>query len=317
MMRGGDRCEIGKGADATKDHLGVAGMGAHHRCFPLIELTGLFEDRARHAQLADIMQCRRVAQAAQPRRQHPEALPQPFGIIRHTAGVPGGVTALGIADLAEGANDRIEIIVVDLFRFLRRHSRHPDVDRGRFELGPEGRLIGQGDEDAHQLGIEPGPRAADDFLDRISADFFGTALPRRINEGDAAFRARILAELQRVRGTRPAIVQALVNLTGRTPAIFEPARPADTGAWNKGLGYGVAGGWGNLSLPAQFFVTAFRPSAAGIPAIAGWGAGGWNRGVSAYATLAMVQGAVTDPDIYGAVATTIPAGVVAWVHISN
>lgn len=159
--------------------------------------------------------------------------------------------------------------------------------------------------------------ATDDFLDRISADFFGAALPRRINEGDAPFRARVLAELQRPRGTRPAIVQALVNLTGRTPAIFEPARPADTGAWNTQIGYGVAGGWGNLSLPAQFFVTAYRPGAAGIPAIAGWRAGGWNRGVSAYATLAMVQGAVTDPDIYGAVASTIPAGVVAWVQITN
>ena len=159
--------------------------------------------------------------------------------------------------------------------------------------------------------------ASDSFLDLISTDFFGTALPRRVNEGDTAFRTRILAELQRTRATRPGLTQALVELTGRTPVIFEPARPADTGGWNVALGYDVAGGYGSLTLPAQVFVTAYRPSAAGIAAIAGWGYGGWRAGASAYATLAMVQGAVTDPDILASVASTIPAGVIAWTRISN
>ncbi len=159
--------------------------------------------------------------------------------------------------------------------------------------------------------------ATDSFLDLISTDFFGTALPRRINEGDDGFRARILAEIQRPRATRPGLSQSLVELTGRAPLIFEPARPADTGGYNIALGYNVAGGWGSLMLPAQVFITAYRPSSAGIAAIAGWGYGGWRVGASAYATLGMVQGAVTDPDILNCIATTIPAGVTAWTRISN
>ncbi len=159
--------------------------------------------------------------------------------------------------------------------------------------------------------------ATDDFLDMISKDYFGAMLPRRVNEADAAFRARILAELRRTRATRPGLIAALLALTGRTPVIFEPMRAADTGAWNIGPGWGMGGGYGSLGLPAQIFVTAYRPSAAGIVDIPGWGAGGWRLGASGYASLGMVQGAVTDADILDAVATTLPAGVTAWTRISS
>src|ERR1700759_378398 len=64
--------------------------------------------------------------------------------------------------------------------------------------------------------------ATDDFLDRTSLAFFCTGSPPRINEGAATFRARILAELPPPRAPRPAIPQALVNLPGRAPIIFEP-----------------------------------------------------------------------------------------------
>ena len=159
--------------------------------------------------------------------------------------------------------------------------------------------------------------ATDDWLDMISQDFFGARLPRRSGEADDSFRQRILLEIRRPRATRPALIEALTDLTGRTPVIFEPARPADTGAWNLALGYGAAGAWGSLSLPCQCFVTAFRPLGSGIANLAGWGAGGWGVGASAYASLSMVQGQVTDADIYAAVAGTLPAAVTAWTQISN
>jgi hypothetical protein len=166
--------------------------------------------------------------------------------------------------------------------------------------------------------------ATDSFLDLISQDFFNGALPRRFGETDSAFRSRIQHELLRPRATRPALVAELTNLTGRTPTVFEPARPADTGAWTQMLGYNTAGGWGSLMLPFQLFVTAFRPLGTGVPNVGGWGhlpagaaAGGWNTGAMEYASLAMVQSQVTDADINSAIATTVPVAVTAWTRISN
>jgi hypothetical protein len=168
--------------------------------------------------------------------------------------------------------------------------------------------------------------ATDTFLDLISQDFFAAALPRRFGETDSAFRARIQAEMLRPRATRAAVIGELVNLTGRTPVVFEPARPADTGAYGKAqsLGYCVAGGWGSLLLPFQFFVTAYRAIGTGVPLVAGWGhastangAGGWGVGAIEYASLAQVQSQVTDADIDAAIAGTVPVAVTAWTRISN
>ena len=102
------------------------------------------------------------------------------------------------------------------------------------------------------------------FLDMIAVDFFGARFRRRVAEADVSFRGRLLRELRRERGTRGAVVAVLSDLTGRAPLVFEPARPADTGAWGSGAGYGVAGGWGSLELPFQCFVTALRPTGQGI-----------------------------------------------------
>ena len=55
--------------------------------------------------------------------------------------------------------------------------------------------------------------ASDQFLDAVSADFFGAALPRRRTEGDDAFRSRIDRELLREKGTRAAISSVLTDLT--------------------------------------------------------------------------------------------------------
>jgi hypothetical protein len=163
--------------------------------------------------------------------------------------------------------------------------------------------------------------ATDGFLDLISFDYFGRALPRKSQEQDTPFRARILANLLRERGTRKGMILALEALTGRSPWIFEPARPSDTGAYNTNtMGYGVAGGYGSLKLNAQVFIVAFRPSGSGIPFVAGYGAssGGYSTPSRAsWTSLSQIVGYVTDADLFSAVAAAKAEGVTAWTRLSN
>lgn len=163
--------------------------------------------------------------------------------------------------------------------------------------------------------------ATDGFLDLIALDFFGATLARRPGESDDAFRLRIRAALLPERGTRRGLVRALELLTGRTPLVFEPARPADTGGYNaNSAGYGVAGAYGSLRLPFQAFVTAYRPAGQGIPNIGGYGdpPGAYNTPSRAmYGNMALVQGAVTDADILEIIDAVKPAGVIIWTRIES
>lgn len=163
--------------------------------------------------------------------------------------------------------------------------------------------------------------ATDGWLDMVAADFFGSSLLRAANQSDASFRARIIINLIRERATRASVVKVLQDLTGRTPIVFEPQRPADTGAYGGPLiGYGLAGGYGSLLLPCQAFVTAFRPTGTGIPLVAGYGISTGGYGVASRAELAsmdMVQGTVTDADIYAAVDSVKPAGTTLWTRITS
>ncbi len=159
------------------------------------------------------------------------------------------------------------------------------------------------------------------WLDLIATDCFGIRLQRRAGEADTPFRARIQLELLRPRATRAALSQQLLDLTGTAPWIFEPSRPADTGAWGGGsgglgvAGYGVAGGWGSLALPFQVFVVATRPPGAGIALVPGYGGGGY--GVAGeYGSLTMLSG-VTDADIAATIAAVMPAATVAWTRITG
>ena len=168
------------------------------------------------------------------------------------------------------------------------------------------------------------------WLEVIAGDFFAHRLNRRVGQSDTAFRLRITRELLRERGTRFAIIAALTDLTGRMPYIFEPSRVTDTGAYGNrtgaggGLAWGLAGGWGSLNLPFQCFITAYRPAGSGIASVSGWGGrasmsaiGGYGSGSIKYASLDMVQGHVTDADIYGAVADVMPVASIGWTQISN
>jgi len=156
--------------------------------------------------------------------------------------------------------------------------------------------------------------ATNTFLDTISEDYFGADLVRFAGEQDAAFRTRILADLLRPRGTRAAVVLALTQLTGRAPAIFEPARTSDTGGYTVGgAGYGAGGGWGSLLLPYQFFLTAYRPRGGGIALFAGYGTGG----IPAYGNLAMEREGIPDRVIQAAVPPLLPASTTCWMRISD
>jgi hypothetical protein len=165
--------------------------------------------------------------------------------------------------------------------------------------------------------------ATDLWLDVIAADCFAARIKRRARQGDTPFRSVIQRELLRERGTRGALIAAVTDLTGRAPTVFEPGRPADTGAWSVsaggGLGWGVAGGWGSLTLPTQSFVTAYRPRGTGISQVAGWGepAAGYGLGAGVYATLDQAQGQVTDADIFAAIAYALPTNAIAWTRILN
>ncbi len=161
------------------------------------------------------------------------------------------------------------------------------------------------------------------WLDLIAMDYFGSSLRRRAGENDSAYRLRIQLELIRQRGTRKSVISSLIDQTGRPPIVFEPANTADTGGYGSisgaggGFAYGLAGGWGNLSLPFQFFVTAYRPAEGGIGSVSGWGCGvgGYGDGSVEYATLSMVQGQVTDNDICASIVEILPVGVIAWTRI--
>jgi hypothetical protein len=149
------------------------------------------------------------------------------------------------------------------------------------------------------------------FLDLAAADFFGAGLARWPNEGDNAYLVRIQQEMLRPRGTRAALALALTELTGVAPLIFEPALTTDTGGYAiGGVGYGAGGGYGNLSLPYQCFVTVFMPAGGTIPALAGYGTGGY----LAYGSAPVVPAAA---DIFTALVATTPIGTIAWTRIMN
>lgn len=128
------------------------------------------------------------------------------------------------------------------------------------------------------------------MIDIFALDFFAAALARRAGEADAALRARIQRELWRERATRHAVVQVLTDLVGRAPIVFEPAHPRDTGGYATpgNLAYGLAGGYGSLELPYQFFLIGLRGSLSPISGTmgcytgTGWAGGGYGSGAIQY-----------------------------------
>jgi hypothetical protein len=162
------------------------------------------------------------------------------------------------------------------------------------------------------------------WLDLVATDFFGRRIQRRPQETDTSFRQRIGTELLRDRCTRGAVYDTLLDLTGRSPIIFEPANPQDTGCYGTAgvtepgcFGYCRSGGWGNLNSPFQAFVTAFRPVPPGIAMINGWDgvSGGYGVGLSSYASSDTNSSWAADSEIYETVARTTAVGTIVWMSI--
>jgi hypothetical protein len=162
--------------------------------------------------------------------------------------------------------------------------------------------------------------ASGPWLDLIAFDYFQRKLKRSPNQADDAFRARIQAELLRERVTREGMVRAIKDLTGKEPWIFEPWHPKDTGAWQTPVSkfaWNRGGGWGSMNLPAQTFMTVYRPGLQGIPRVGGWGssASSWNGTGTEWVDLSMVGGPVTDADIVQTIVNTKPTGSKIWVRL--
>jgi hypothetical protein len=68
-------------------------------------------------------------------------------------------------------------------------------------------------------------------LDLFAEDYFGDMLPRKPNETDASYRARIKAQLLQPQVTRPAITNILQALTGHPVRLLEPWNTGDTGGY--------------------------------------------------------------------------------------
>lgn len=164
------------------------------------------------------------------------------------------------------------------------------------------------------------------WIDLWAADFLGTSLPRKPNESDASYIQRIQIAIFQQKGTRPAMVKALTQLTGRAPIIFEPNRPLDSGCMGASTGVsgfcGVAR-MGSLAAPFGALITAYRPLVSGGSAGAAYAnAAAW----SALATplshgytgsLADEVSAATDADIYAAINACRPIGTNIGVAITN
>lgn len=161
--------------------------------------------------------------------------------------------------------------------------------------------------------------ATDGWLDIAAYDFFGKNLQRSAGQSDDLFRNQMKISLFRERGTRQAIIDILEDMTGKTPYIFEPQRPLDTGSYGGPMiGYGAAGGYGSLMLPYQAFVTAYRPSGSGIPYIAGYSSTPSGYSVASrgeYASQNMITGSITDAQVYEAIAAVKMEGTLVWVRL--
>lgn len=155
------------------------------------------------------------------------------------------------------------------------------------------------------------------WLDLAAYDFFGMRFRRPTGATDDGFRKLIIAEVLRERATRVGMKNALQDLTGVAPKIFEPARIQDTGALGVNIGLGISGGVGSYAMPGETLIKVQRPKGSGIPNVNGYGGniGGLGVGSEAVSALSDIVGKVTDNDIYNMVQSVKPAGVLCWVAI--
>ncbi|SDR37730.1 hypothetical protein SAMN05443245_5259 [Paraburkholderia fungorum] len=164
------------------------------------------------------------------------------------------------------------------------------------------------------------------WIDIWASDFLGTSLPRKPNETDASYIARIKLAIFGAKGTRPAMVTALTNLTGRAPIIFEPARPLDSGCMGANTGVASFCGvsrMGSIACPFGALITAFRPLVSGGSAGAAYAnAPMWSAMAAPLShgytgSLADETTAATDADILALINIIRPIATNIGVAITN
>jgi hypothetical protein len=154
------------------------------------------------------------------------------------------------------------------------------------------------------------------WVDIAAFDFFAGKLHRRIGESDEQLSLRIRAEVLRLRNTRAAVAQAVLDITSKPAVIFEAFNPGDTGGWDTyAFGYDVAGGWGDSEMTFQAFINTSNAFGGGIPQVTGWDgyAGGYDVGAIEWTDASLLVVGITDADIYQAIIDVQPAGTVMWV----
>ena len=166
--------------------------------------------------------------------------------------------------------------------------------------------------------------ATDINLDIISSDYLGDELPRRVGELDESFRTRILATLIQEKATRRGMINAIYNLTGIKPVIFEPWNPTDTGGYNdyQALAYNTVGTYGSGSFAYQAFIDVYVGPFDGMASYGGYNSyttggynvfGGdatlWYGGASIQTTI------ISDFDIYKIINLVKVYGTVIWTKI--
>jgi hypothetical protein len=162
------------------------------------------------------------------------------------------------------------------------------------------------------------------WLDLAATDYLGTTLPRLSGESDLSYRNRVEQNILREAATRPAIISAIQESTRAVVTVFEPARCSDTGTYGSladslsTAGYGVAGGWGNVNLPYQFFMSIATIAQPGDPEPIGYGipGGGYGAGSVEYCSLASIPGELTDGDIRELILQLLPVNTTAWIRFS-
>jgi len=187
------------------------------------------------------------------------------------------------------------------------------------------------------------------FLDLAAQDYFGPTFPRLEYELDPAYAARIQYNLTAPRGTYSGMTSMLKQLTGNSPAIFQPNNVVQTGGWatqsNPGAGGGVfafydaagesgAGLWGSMALPCQIFIsieapltgyysfaelgglsTEDMPQAGGGFGFASQSMPAAGGGLLAFIDPDSVPGAITNSIIYQQIAEWMAVGYIAWTQI--
>lgn len=164
--------------------------------------------------------------------------------------------------------------------------------------------------------------ATDAWLDLIGWDYLGGRVVRRLTESDTNWRIRLGLEILRERATRNGMIQALLDLTGIAPVVFEPSLPLNVGGYSQAglLGYNESGAYGSLLRPWQADVTAFRPSQSGIPNVSGYSSppGGYSQASQlCWNDISQVIGLVTDADINAAIEAVRPVVTMITIGISN